>query len=314
MKRFKQRDFSSGGLIKKGFIQGLSNPVGLASLGVSATALATTRSNYKMQKARIKQADTQHEEIKKQNERLIRALSGVENGLNKLPQQQQQPQVKKTFGRPKKDNAWLRIGGRKIFSEKQKSYGDITEGFARGGFLGAGLTTSLILPLTKAGITGTSKAKAATVLVGAALGALAGTIWGITKTVNTRISQSETGHELIKKVVKNFKRAGYKRDKDWTMDAKAAGLMKTKVCIVVSRRADELGVLINMVNDERLKQVSEDIIKNLPVQKQKTEKVSDKFNDLQITSFPDSSDPVFVFSVAERFIKRGFPVYIMEVG
>ena len=313
MKKFRQRDFSSGSLIKKGFIQGLSNPVGLASLGVSATALATTRSNYKMQKARIKQADTQHEEIKKQNERLIRALSGVENGLSRFPQQQQ-PQVKKTFRRSNKDDAWLRIAGRKIFSEKQKSYGDITEGFVKGGLQGAGLTTALILPLTKAGITGTPRAKAATILVGAALGALAGTIWGITKVGYRSVTQMNTGHDLIEEVIKNFKRAGYKRDKDWTTDAKVAGLMKTKVCIVISRRADELGVLINMVNDERLKQVSEDVIKNLPAQKQKTEKVSDKFNDLQITSFPDSNDPVFIFSVAERFIKRGFPVYIMEVG
>ena len=257
MKKFTSKSFSSKKeLIKKGFVQGLSNPVGIASLGVSATALATTRSNYKMQKARIK--------------------------------------------------------GKKIFSEK--SFGLASEGLLRGALLGTGLTTSLILPLSKAGMNGTPRAKAATILVGAALGAICGSIWGITKTVGTKLSQLNTGHELIEEVIKNFKRAGYKRDKDWTTDAKVANLMKTKVCIVVSRRADELGVLVNMVNDERLKQVSEEIVKNLPAQKQKTEKVSDKFNDLQITSFPDSNDPVFVFSVAERFIKRGFPVYIMEVG
>lgn len=304
MKRFTSKSFSSKKeLIKKGFVQGLSNPVGIASLGVSATALATTRSNYKMQKARLQQADAQHEEIKKQNDRLIKALGGVERGLTNIP---------KDSTNPKKDEAWLRIKGKKIFSEK--SFGLASEGLLRGALLGTGLTTSLILPLSKAGMNGTPRAKAATILVGAALGAICGSIWGITKTVGTKLSQLNTGHELIEEVIKNFKRAGYKRDKDWTTDAKVANLMKTKVCIVVSRRADELGVLVNMVNDERLKQVSEEIVKNLPAQKQKTEKVSDKFNDLQITSFPDSNDPVFVFSVAERFIKRGFPVYIMEVG
>lgn len=90
--------------------------------------------------------------------------------------------------------------------------------------------------------------------------------------------------------------------------------MKTKVCVVISRTADELGVLVNMANDPKLKSVSAEITKSLPVDAQETEKFSDRFNDLQISSYPSSKDSVFVFSIVESFIKRGFPVYLLEVG
>lgn len=304
---FREKRF---GAITDAAKKGLANPMSWLALGVSGVSAATARSNYKMQKQRISQADVQHKELVEQNKKLIKALSGVEKGLatSSLP--------KKTATKKggEAENPWLSIRGRKIFSEKkEKTYGKVLSDAIKGASLGLMAGTGA-LQLSGVNKTGSTRAKAMIPLVGAALGAVAGSLWGIVKTADQVISQHGTGHKLIEEVVKNLKRAGYKRDTDWTMDPKRATIMKTKVCIVLSRTADELGVLVNMANDPKLKSVSAEITKNLPVDAQETEKFSDRFNDLQISSYPSSKDSVFVFSIVESFIKRGFPVYLLEVG
>ena len=291
---------------------GLANPMAWLALGVSGVSAATARSNYKMQKQRISQADLQHKELIEQNKRLVRALSGVEKGLT--TSNLSKPVVVEKATPKNESKPWLSIRGRKIFSEKkEKTYGKVLSDALRGASLGL-MTGTGVLQFSGINRTGSTRAKAMIPLAGAALGAVAGSLWGIVKTADQVISQHGTGHKLIEEVVKNLKRAGYKRDTDWTMDPKRATTMKTKVCIVLSRTADELGVLINMANDPKLKSVSAEITKNLPVDAQETEKFSDRFNDLQISSYPSSKDSVFVFSIVESFIKRGFPVYLLEVG
>lgn len=299
---FKEKRF---GTITEAAKKGLANPMSWLALGVSGVSAATARSNYKMQKRRIQQADIQHKEQVEQNERLINALSGVEKELHE--------QKKEEKSKPK-SKPWLSIRGHKVFSEKkEKTYGKVLSDAIRGASLGLMAGTGA-LQLSGVNKTGSTRAKAMIPLAGAALGAVAGSLWGIVKTADQVISQHGTGHKLIEEVVKNLKRAGYKRDTDWTMDPKRATTMKTKVCVVISRTADELGVLINMANDPKLKSVSAEITKSLPVDAQETEKFSDRFNDLQISSYPSSKDSVFVFSIVESFIKRGFPVYLLEVG
>ena len=304
---FREKRF---GAITDAAKKGLANPMSWLALGVSGVSAATARSNYKMQKQRISQADVQHKELVEQNKKLIKALSGVEKGLatSSLPKKTATKKGRET------ENPWLSIRGRKIFSEKkEKTYGKVLSDAIRGASLGLMAGTGA-LQLSGVNKTGSTRAKAMIPLAGAALGAVAGSLWGIVKTADQVISQHGTGHKLIEEVVKNLKRAGYKRDTDWTMDPKRATTMKTKVCVVISRTADELGVLINMANDPKLKSVSAEITKNLPVDAQETEKFSDRFNDLQISSYPSSKDSVFVFSIVESFIKRGFPVYLLEVG
>ena len=233
----------------------------------------------------------------------------IERDSKKQLKQQKKEEKSKPKSKP-----WLSIRGHKVFSEKkEKTYGKVLSDAIRGASLGLMAGTGA-LQLSGVNKTGSTRAKAMIPLAGAALGAVAGSLWGIVKTADQVISQHGTGHKLIEEVVKNLKRAGYKRDTDWTMDPKRATTMKTKVCIVLSRTADELGVLVNMANDPKLKSVSAEITKNLPVDAQETEKFSDRFNDLQISSYPSSKDSVFVFSIVESFIKRGFPVYLLEVG
>jgi hypothetical protein len=305
---FREKRF---GAITDAAKKGLANPMSWLALGVSGVSAATARSNYKMQKQRISQADVQHKELIEQNKKLIKALSGVEKGLatHNIPKQTTTSKSTGETGKP-----WISIRGRKIFSEKkEKTYGKVLSDAVRGASLGLMAGTGA-LQLSGVNKTGSVRAKAMIPLMGAALGAVAGSLWGIVKTADQVISQHGTGHKLIEEVLKNLKRAGYKRDTDWTTDPKRATTMKTKVCVVISRSADELGVLINMANDPKLKSVSTEITKNLPVDAQETEKFSDRFNDLQISSYPSSKDAVFVFSIIESFIKRGFPVYLLEVG
>jgi hypothetical protein len=310
MKIFREKQFGAKiNKVKDALLRNTSNPVALASLGVSTTGLYQMNKSRKANEARLKQADKQHKADFEQQERLIRALTGVEKGLKNIPSEQP-----KQVAAPQKDNSWLRIGGRKIFSIREKSYGNVMSSAWKGAAMGGSVGAGLALQYMHQTQTGSNRAKAMVPLVGAALGGLAGSLWGIAKTIVTKISQSGTGHKLIEEVIKNLKRAGYKQDQQWTLDPKRASLMKSKVCVVISRSEDNTGILINMANDPKLKEISQEITDSLPTGFRETEKMSDRFNEIQISSFPDKSDATYIFMVLEKFIKRGFPVYLIEVG
>jgi hypothetical protein len=309
MKIFREKQFGAKTkTVKDALLRNSSNPVALASLGVSSTGLYQMNKSRKANEARLKQADKQHKADFDQQERLIRALTGVEKGLKNIPTEQSKPAIT-----AQKDDSWLRIGGKKIFSIREKSYGTITNSALKGATAGGTLGTLALQYMNRAQV-GTARAKAMVPLVGAALGGLAGSLWGLTKTLDTKISQSGTGHKLIEEVVKNLKRAGFKEGQQWTLDPKKASLMKSKVCVVLSQSADNTGILINMANDQKLKEISEEITNTLPTGFRETEKMSDRFNEIQISSFPDKTDATYIFMVLEKFIKRGFPVYLIEVG
>jgi hypothetical protein len=309
MKIFREKQFGARvNKIKDSVLRNSSNPVAIASLGVSSTGLYQMNKSRKANEARLKQADKQHKADFEQQERLIRALTGVERGLKNIPTEQPKPAA------PQKDNSWLRIGGRKIFSIREKSYGAITNSAWRGAALGGSIGAGLALQYMDRAQVGSNRSKAMVPLVGAALGGLAGSLWGVIKTLDTKISQSGTGHKLIEEVVKNLKRAGFREGQQWTCDPKKATLMKSKVCVVLSQSADNTGILVNMANDQKLKEISEEIINTLPIGFRETEKISDRFNEIQISSFPDKTDATYIFTVLEKFIKHGFPVYLIEVG
>lgn len=150
------------------------------------------------------------------------------------------------------------------------------------------------------------------IAVGAALGALAGAIMDISDHINRKTT---VNNRLMKNVVDNLKRSGYREGKDFTRDPKMSNLLKTKVCLVISKSSDEIKLLINMIRDSKLKSISDDIVKNLPTLSTVSEKVTDRYNDLNITTMTSNKgDAVWVTSIAEKFIQNGFPVYLIEVG
>ena len=153
-------------------------------------------------------------------------------------------------------------------------------------------------------------------LGGVAIGATLGAIVGAIKDVSEAVSRKTTVNvRLMKDVLGNLRKSGYTEGKDYTRDPKMANLLKTKVCLVISKSSDSLRLLINTVNDPKLKSLSGGIIKNLPSMSTVTEKASDRFNELNITTMTtNKGDATWVSSVAERFISEGFPVYLVEVG
>ena len=119
----------------------------------------------------------------------------------------------------------------------------------------------------------------------------------------------------MKDILVNLKKMGFQEGRDYTRDPKVSSLLKTKVCLVISKSADELRLLINTVNDYKLKSITEKITSNLPTMSTVTEKVSDRFNEINVTTMTSNNgDAIWIASLAEKFIKEGFPVYLVEVG
>ena len=150
---------------------------------------------------------------------------------------------------------------------------------------------------------------------GAIIGAALGTISGAIVEGSRIISKKNVDNRLMEKVVEDLKKTGFKEGYDFTRDPKKANELKTKVCIVVSKNSGDLRVLINTVSDPKLFGLVEKTVKNIPNTSAITKKVSDKFNDITITTISDSSADVgLVAGLAEKFIRSKYPVYLIEVG
>lgn len=154
------------------------------------------------------------------------------------------------------------------------------------------------------------------VVMGAALGALAGALYtGVDYVANKRNIRTTVNNRLFKSVVELLKKAGLQEGKDFTRDSKEASRMKTKVCIAVSKVDGDLKILINYVSDQRLKDITKDLIKNIPNVAAANEVMSDRYNNISVTSISDSSaDAGLIAGIAERFIHSGYPVQLVEVG
>lgn len=203
---------------------------------------------------------------------------------------------------------------------RQKNFGilsDITTGAALGG--SAGSIGALFRRKGNGSEAGKQEAwrdalkiSIAGTIIGAALGALVGGV----KEISTQVNRKNTvDRRLMSKVIEYLKKDGLKEGIDFTKDPKTATSLKTKVCVVISKVSGELRISVNLVSDPKLKTVSDEIIKRLPNIAASTEKMSDKFNDITITSISDASaDAGLVVGVVEKFIHSGYPVYLVEVG
>lgn len=186
----------------------------------------------------------------------------------------------------------------------------------KGASIGAGLGT-LVLPFlpkeaaNKDNFINNSKSVGISTLVGAALGAVIGLI----RDGEQLIKRSRVDNRLMSFVVDGLKGQGFKEGSDFTRDPKKATQLKTKVCIVITKVSGEFSLLVNTISDNKLKNITSELIKNLPNTSTYTENISDKFNDITISSISDSSVTAgLVIGICERFIRSGFPVYLVEVG
>lgn len=147
-------------------------------------------------------------------------------------------------------------------------------------------------------------------LIGAALGAFIGAIRDLDKQANKR----NVNKRLMSDIISDLKKSGFKEEIDFTRNSKKANFLKTKVCLVISRDSDSLKLVVNTVSDPKLKRVTDDIVKNLPNMSTVNQKASDRFNEINLTTLSSQGDSNFVSSIAERFIREKFPVYLVEVG
>lgn len=149
-------------------------------------------------------------------------------------------------------------------------------------------------------------------LLGAALGALYGTV----KEIDKRISRGNADSRLMSPVVKALEKDKYKEGINFTRDPKTANDLKTKVCIVFSTASGDLGVRVNTIDDPKLKGVTSKTIKSLPSQVSvQTSQASNKYNELTISTIKNATQNInLIKTIAENFMASGYPVYMVEVG
>lgn len=149
-------------------------------------------------------------------------------------------------------------------------------------------------------------------LVGAALGALVGTVLEVSKKVNRA---KTVDARLMEKVLRGLKSSNFVEGRDFTRDPKQATQMKTRVCIVISKYSGELKLMINVARDKKLEQVASQIVKNIPNTSNVITREGDKYNDIIISTISDgSADAGLICGIIEGFVHSKYPVYIVEVG
>ena len=148
------------------------------------------------------------------------------------------------------------------------------------------------------------------VILGAALGALLGTV----KEIDKHVSQGNADNRLMGSVIKELEKKGYKEGQDFTRDPKQATTFK--VCIVLTRDGANLRLLVNVVKDPKLKQTTDKVIRSLTGKPQvRNNTASNKYNEISISTISNTPSNIkTVTELASGFIKAGYPTYIVEVG
>ena len=151
-------------------------------------------------------------------------------------------------------------------------------------------------------------------LSGAIIGASLGALWTAAEWVTGKFTGKPIINQCLDLVVTNLKKMGFKEGQHFTKDRKIADSLKTKITIAIVKTNGNLVVLVNSKNDPKLNKVNKDIVRNLPTETI-SQKENDRFNEITITSMSSNNgDSVFISSLAEKFIKAGFPVYLLEVS
>lgn len=149
-------------------------------------------------------------------------------------------------------------------------------------------------------------------LIGAALGTLCGTV----KAIDKKLSKNTVDNRLMSEIMKGLEKNSYKEGRDFTRDPKQANIMKTKVCLVITKNAGEFRLLVNVVDDPKLKTLSEKITKKLTGPFQiRNSSATNRYNEINISTIPNSSANIrTVVDIATSYINAGYPVYLVEVG
>lgn len=216
------------------------------------------------------------------------------------------------------------ITGQKFGVKKYSTASDILDntfnGAALGGAIGGPIGGYMLAKALKPGQNPTGyeigkaglKGLGAGMLVGAALGLIYGGIKAISRVSNRN---STVNDRLLPQILEILKKQGFKEGKNFTRDPHMADLMKTKVCITISKYSNDLQLVVNCIDDQKLKDISSSMTKNLPNTSRVITEEKNRFNNILITKISDgSADAGLISGMAEYYIRSGFPVYFVEVG
>lgn len=149
-------------------------------------------------------------------------------------------------------------------------------------------------------------------VIGAALGALAGSI----KELDQYVSRKTTvDKRMMDKIVEDLEKTGFKEGEHFTRDPKTADRIKSPVSIAITKNSGDLRLLVNTVADKKLKDLTSQILKTLPNSSAVTQEERNRYNEISITTISDgSADIGLIAGICEKFIRHKYPVYLVEVG
>jgi hypothetical protein len=275
------------------------------TLVTSSAALAIGTANLATNTSRRKEAEEQNKKQVKAMNKLADSLSKVSASFDEadkrgaviVKEKEQQPTKRK-----------FRIGYYSSFVDDV--WGGTMKGLGVGGLInGIALGAAAI---EKKGWTVNQAFKAVgySVLVGAALGL----VLGVTKKIAETSSRNKTNQRVINTVIKLLKNKGFEENKDFTTDPKTADLEKTKVTVLVNRGNGDLKLALNVISDEKLEKVCNKIVSELPDKSKTMTKESNRYNEIMITTLSSGNDAIVISGIIEKFIRAGYPVYMIEVG
>ena len=275
------------------------------TLVTSSAALAIGTANLATNTSRRKEAEEQNKKQVKAMNKLADSLSKVSASFDEadkrgaviVKEKEQQPTKRK-----------FRIGYYSSFVDDV--WGGTMKGLGVGGLInGIALGAAAI---EKKGWTVNQAFKAVgySVLVGAALGL----VLGVTKKIAEASSRNKTNQRVINTVTKLLKNKGFEENKDFTTDPKTADLEKTKVTVLVNRGNGDLKLALNVISDEKLEKVCNKIVSELPDKSKTMTKESNRYNEIMITTLSSGNDAIVISGIIEKFIRAGYPVYMIEVG
>lgn len=149
-------------------------------------------------------------------------------------------------------------------------------------------------------------------LVGAALGALVGTV----REIDKKVSRTNTGSSrLMNLILDKLKERGYKENLDFTRDSSKSMEKKMKISVVFNNANSDFRILVNTINDPTLKSITNKLLQPIKHNGQvQTNYAVNKYNEINITTVKDNNiNSLIVTNLVEGFIKEGYPVYIAEV-
>lgn len=308
MIKFKNKYYS--GVYSKIKTSIKKDPVKAAALGVSALSLGASGINTATNLKRRKEDKEYQVNQLKAMDHLTKSITKLDKSLVSLPENKIGISSKPT---PTKKRSFL-----PRFLQKNNSHtiDYAMKGAGIGGALGSlgsffvkhpgGNDAEKLLTVKKlAGIT------AIGTLIGGALGAVAGAIMDYSE---KRHKKNSVNNRILNSVIDDLEKSGFREGEDYTRNPKTASLIKTKVNIVISKAADDFKLIINTINDPKLKDITDLVIKNLPSMSVSNEKLGDRFNEISISTTSSNGNSVFISSICEKFIREGYPVYLIEVG